>query len=93
MSDFETFTPGLVRRVVGVDHLVAAFCVGSTAAWGASALDHGFLLYYWVLLNSGLANQVLASLRQIQKFLTEFTKKVYGTICHLFLKGKLGIST
>ena len=58
MSDFETFTPSLVRKVVGADHLVTAFRVGSTAAWGASTLDRGFLPYYSVLLDSSLTDQV-----------------------------------
>ena len=58
MSDFESFSPGLVRKVVGADHLVTAFRVGSAAAWGASTLECWLLPYYPVLLNPRLANQV-----------------------------------
>ena len=58
MSDFESFSSSLVSEIVGVDHLVATFRVGSAAAWGASTLERRFLPYYPVLLNPRLANQV-----------------------------------
>ena len=58
MSDFESFSSSLVGEIVGVHHLVAAFRVGSAAAWGASTLECRLLPYYPVLLNPRLANQV-----------------------------------
>ena len=58
MSDYESLSPSLVRKEVGVDHLVAALRVGSTAAWGASTLDYWFPPYHPALFDSCLSDQI-----------------------------------
>ena len=58
MPDFESFSSGLVREIVGIDYVVTTLCIGSATAWGASSLECPLLPYNLVLLNLRLAYQV-----------------------------------
>ena len=58
MLDIIALLPSLVREVGSVDHLVKAFCICPTSAWGASASEYLFLPHDFVLLNPCLPDEV-----------------------------------
>ena len=58
MAYFRTLFPSSVREIVGVYHVVAAFCVGSAPAWRTTAPDDWFLPDDSVLFDFRLSNDV-----------------------------------